>query len=884
LKAFIQIQLVIVSLKKFYTSLFLLSRRQYCDSSILFSLITSLLCLQHIPSYGQQDSIPNNLRIAKEQCDFKAYYKQLDLYERFLVDSERFDELESYDSSYDFLPTTSEDSTIYRKQLMYHGFRLKQYTGNLTHALEFYLRAHKQLKDKNDLDNQYWYTENYIANIYARLNDYDSALFYSKKVENHIREIQDLGKLGRHLSSMGDLYIWKKDTIQALKHYEEGLELALSSNNTKAICGNAESLARFYLETNQLDKFLESYNLTKKYIYQLKNNKDQQNRISEFESLLGDYYVKKLRFGEAELQYLKAIEILKNVYKSSVVREVSKVYLELARLKFKIEDYENSNIYCNEGFRWLMPDYDGQGLPQKNQISTENTFASLLAIKSDLYLHIHEKPFLDSAFMAIDHALYSYNLVDRNLLSLSDSKITSIKFTKKLQSKAIDILYDLWLETKDEKYLTKAKQIFSESKSTILNEKKSRNRRLLSSDEATRIKIESFEEELLRSIYSRNIKGNNTDSLDNVIFQTITSLEGEFGSLIDTSVYNTSSDFIEYFAGDNYYYRIDNFSRSPFSRIAESDSLEASVLKCIEEISSPRSILDYSTTESLSNVLLPTVQNKSEIVLIPDGVLLKFPFEILISLTQSKLQDFRYQFSSTWATLDYNQPQSIICLTPKYTKTSESDFVQLPLLKYQDEELSIIRDLKFSKVNFVNSLTYNDLLKSSHEYDILHFSGHVISNDDNVFLVTSEGNHISSELITNSSLGHEIVILGACSTGLGKYVEGDGIRSLAHGFLSGGTKSIIYSLWDVNDKSSSDIIRGFYSYLSNGYEPFLALRKSKEDFIATATPITKHPYYWAGLVCASHPLTPPKPKIFYWLFASLIFGLFILIYNRRLEK
>jgi CHAT domain-containing protein len=46
--------------------------------------------------------------------------------------------------------------------------------------------------------------------------------------------------------------------------------------------------------------------------------------------------------------------------------------------------------------------------------------------------------------------------------------------------------------------------------------------------------------------------------------------------------------------------------------------------------------------------------------------------------------------------------------------------------------------------------------------------------------------------------------------------KGEGMMSLARGFIYEGFPSIVMTLWQVADQSSSDLMTSFYKYLKKG--------------------------------------------------------------------
>lgn len=89
--------------------------------------------------------------------------------------------------------------------------------------------------------------------------------------------------------------------------------------------------------------------------------------------------------------------------------------------------------------------------------------------------------------------------------------------------------------------------------------------------------------------------------------------------------------------------------------------------------------------------------------------------------------------------------------------------------------------------------------------------------------------------------GVELVVLSACSTGVGQMVEGEGIASLASAFLQAGANAVLASLWPVGDKQASEIMSLFYSALEN--HPAAEALKYAQDKARTKGMLTRD---WAG--------------------------------------
>ena len=100
--------------------------------------------------------------------------------------------------------------------------------------------------------------------------------------------------------------------------------------------------------------------------------------------------------------------------------------------------------------------------------------------------------------------------------------------------------------------------------------------------------------------------------------------------------------------------------------------------------------------------------------------------------------------------------------------------------------------------------------------------------------------------ISTSRIKSPMVVLSACNSGTGTLYHGEGVMSLARGFILAGASSVIKTSWDVNDAASAAIIKGFYFHLSKGESKDMAMCSAKLDYIKSNPPIYSNPYYWAA--------------------------------------
>lgn len=144
------------------------------------------------------------------------------------------------------------------------------------------------------------------------------------------------------------------------------------------------------------------------------------------------------------------------------------------------------------------------------------------------------------------------------------------------------------------------------------------------------------------------------------------------------------------------------------------------------------------------------------------------------------------------------------------------------------------------------------------EYKIVHFATHGFLNTEHpelsgivLTMVNPDGSKTNGLMPLNDiyslNLSADLVVLSACETALGRDVKGEGLVGLTRGFMSAGSKSVVASLWKVDDRATAMLMAEFYkSMLQDGLSPAAALRSAKQKLMQDKA--FSAPYFWAGFV------------------------------------
>ena len=111
----------------------------------------------------------------------------------------------------------------------------------------------------------------------------------------------------------------------------------------------------------------------------------------------------------------------------------------------------------------------------------------------------------------------------------------------------------------------------------------------------------------------------------------------------------------------------------------------------------------------------------------------------------------------------------------------------------------------------------------SRDLAVLHFATHAVTREDQpeqsaLFLseYAADGTPIAADRLTaddiaSSGLRADVVVLSGCATGDGRELRGEGVLGLTYGFLANGSRTVISSLWPVEDALTARFMEEFYA-------------------------------------------------------------------------
>lgn len=274
------------------------------------------------------------------------------------------------------------------------------------------------------------------------------------------------------------------------------------------------------------------------------------------------------------------------------------------------------------------------------------------------------------------------------------------------------------------------------------------------------------------------------------------------------------------------------------------------------------------------------IQNKN-VTIIPDGKLSYIPFDALLENLPDTTKTIEFNELSYLIRnycINYSNSANLLfkqiptgkktkiktlAFAPEYNdgefiETAEQKLLLIPLPGVQREVAQISKIIKTTVFNGKEA-TEDNFRKNVEAYDILHLAMHAFINDSLPAFSSlafaqyetedpTKNGLLNTTDIYNFKLNAKLTVLSACNTGTGQLKKGEGIMSLARGFLYAGCPAIIMSLWEVEDESGTVIMTSLYKNLKKGKSKDESLRLAKLEYLESVNSRRAHPHYWLGFV------------------------------------
>lgn len=817
------------------------------------------------------DLAGSNLRF--EEARRKSHFMGCGIYEPKLLKTWSFNYLGSPDARKKYMDLNVQALNLalplnYRLEACRAAYNIGNYyamNSDFSHALSYYLRALYAVRDL-PLNNDAIVCLNNIASVYVALGDYAKALDYMsdaiKRIDPENRgpfQSSMLINLGQTFQALAKNFEDPEYYSQALECFSSYLKLEKTSGKMGLRLHALNGMAGVYVDQGRLD---EAKALLLPALDKVKT--DKSSALSGMIVLnLAAIALKKGEVAEAERYYREAQAAAKQ---SNDVLQLIRSAYGLGRCSERRNDDGQAMAFYNEALGVI----DSAG----SRIANDTNRAEFISRSRE-------------PFQALIELCYKLSgkgppgTFERELYRVSESyRARSFMeyLTKRSRRKGArppDDAGNLIADKLNGERLTLLKEL-------------SRGARNQAGNEEMQSRIKHIDDMLDAAVFDKQLQGDATAAL--TIPLSLNTLQN--------SLLTDRTALVEYLLGDERSYLI-CVTKSSFHLVAlpsarsVQDSL-AAYLSFLEEPSIPASKVLPAARRLYADLLLPAEgfipASVDHLIIVPDGILFRLPFETLAlpgagpSSDGSYLND-RYviSYAPSAAALFYlaRKPkvpyakEALAFGVPEYPRpgrrsTAEgaysaasvlddlykrNGFVMASIPHARREMTGLAKRVSPEKADLYSGdkATEGAFKRLDLEaYRLIHLACHAFSDDryplrsslvfsagpddaEDGFLQVSE----MYDIRTNADL----VVLSACQTGRGKIVRNEGILGLPRIFFYMGARSVISTLWPVHDKAGAAFMDYFYDAYFQGAGKARALQIAKRKMAGTKY---GHPYYWAS--------------------------------------
>lgn len=743
-----------------------------------------------------------------------------------------------------------------------------------------------------------------LGNLYTKTGNFTQA---ENTIKTYINTAQKENNKQQEIAGIINLSVVYHNTghfNMAIAILEEKLKISdLNAKQKQALENN--------LTTNLIA--LRSYEKAQKII---SKNSDKPLLATEYKNA-AQLSLQKKEFQEAE-KYLGLAEKALRQDPNITARELAKLYTEKADVYLAQQEFTKAENSLLKALNSLLPHHQNDVFPSQELLYPENTFLSIF----DGLAQLQED--WQKALDYYDLSFYVSDLIAENITS-QHAKITHLSATKKRSEACLAILFEQTKTTKDNSILEKALQYTEESKAVVLKENRYKQALALRHPEDSLIKkrqkLEHQQQSLINKIIRHQLSGEKPpEKLMTDLNKTNLSLnktkavlaekypdEKPMPITLNALQKQLNSDAAEmrlfFFGHSSVYHFSITKNTATFEKTGEAKHLRKLVQNYLYFFEEP-SLINTQLSEykessyQLYKGLKLRDANSENIVIIPDGLLNFMPFGALLTQKHKGIQFEKMPFLIREKSITYQTAASFY-LDKRETSHHKKRLGIFPIfedtryeLRYSVEEAESFSEHENTEILYQSEATKTAFLEEAAAYNILHLSTHAQGGNYRVpaSLAFYDETLLLPELYT-LDLNPELVVLSACETGIGKIQGGEGAMSLARGFQYAGAKNLLFSLWQVNDKATAELMTSFYEHFEKSKSKSSALHRTKRDYLSNPRLKNpkKSPYYWAGFVYYGEIETPQEtgsPWIQWMIFIilSIVLCVFLLLRKRKLTK
>lgn len=809
-------------------------------------------------------------------------------------------------------PVNETEWEQYTMSLLAAGHILRVNAADYLGAKLYYEKAQSvflgPLTERSDRVARYLYHN--LGNIYTRLGDYERAINLFRRSLNYHRlypqaQVVDHGDLAIALNEVG-LH------EEALSVVRQGLQVADLSSDLMISLYQNEGEALF--KSGHPELAIRSLDKIPGFVRKMKREEehpDADNYLSQYHASKAEVLLSLKKYEEANGHARAAVTTALEFWGTEKRREIGKTYVLLGNIHLAKNQPREALKYFHKALLSVVVGFSEENLeatPDPKLFYPENTILEAL----------HGKARAFAVLGFLDHALSCYELIPiveaklRATHVYENSSLLALKESRIRFEEAVGLAWNLFERSKGHPaYAERAFRLAELSRGMLLLQSLMQSRQYLPEAIKTRdYELKAQMAWLEHEIAQEKEKGQHSTATRLSLWeQQLYQLKLERQRLLaDFPSYNHPDSvvlevlfakdlyqllrpgqaMISYFltGPDAYVFSFQPGGGLEWRKWTLPDDFSLRVKSLIQFLWDKQETQKESFLQEAYQfyqwLIAPEREgfdgSISSLFIVPDGVLMMLPFEVLLTTAPSPTRpnwrdqpwllwqyNVSYGYSATLlkAQMDIRRqnisnPASFSGVfggfAPNYSEAGSYRLQNTtPMVKK-------IRSMLGGDV-WVEEPAMESIFKQrASEYQILLLAMHGISNPEQPELSrllfgdpgpdSSANNNIlyASELQI-MQLRADLVVLSACHSGSGKLEQGEGVYSLARAFAAAGVPATVMSMWLLHENAAPPLVESFFSNLTRGMTKDEALRRSKQEYLKNDAYFElTHPFYWAGLV------------------------------------
>ena len=646
-----------------------------------------------------------------------------------------------------------------------------QSLGDYQKAVEYHERNLKIAKEIGDRAGEEGAYGN-LGNAYQSLGDYQKAIKYHEKLLKIAKEIGDRNGEGRAYGNLGNTYRSLGDYQKAIKYHEKDLKIAKEIGDR---AGEGAAYGNLGIAYHSLDNYQKAIEYHEK---RLKIAKEIGDRAGEGRGYgnLGNAY-------GSLADYQKGIEYHEKILK--ITKEIGdragegKAYHNIGDAYFSLEQFENAadNFSCAvEAFNAMRSSF-------KSKDDWKINFRELYETAyTGLWKSLLRMEKLDEALLAAergraqtltDNLLIQYKLPASLLAATIDLKDIVSLFFKELSSPTLFLTVDgltinIWLLSRGKKVIFRQGRLEGDRRETD--------------------PVRALLQNCLEKIRTDVSVGCEDRSLDELPFDCQSSREEG------------------------------------------------------EEVKKPFQSLEKHFKAFYDGIIGPIVDvlelQDNDLVIVPDGALSFTPWAAVIESIRIRTLPSLTSYKLILSVPDgHHKKTGALLVGNPCLKELKKPLDDLPCAQ---EEVETIASILNTRPLTGRRATKAEVIKQMSSVGLIHIAAHGNERTGEIALCpnpgwTSKFPQKKDYILTMSdvqaaNIRARLVVLSCCHSGRGRTSKGEGVVGIARAFLAAGARSVLVTLWAIDDEATMVFMKSFYRHLKEGKTASAAIHQSMKSF------------------------------------------------------